>query len=58
LSPGLPLDPLDRRGRHSREETVSHYGLQLFPGVFGRLRISKPDWLPHLREEGSEKSEE
>jgi len=53
----LPLDSLDRRGRHGEEETVSYYGLQLFPGVFGSLRISEPDWLPHLREEGGEKSE-
>ena len=58
MSPGLPLDSLDRGGRHSREETVSYYGLQLFPGVFGSLMISEPDWLPHLREEGGEKSEE
>ena len=54
----MPLDSLDRRSRHGEAETVSYYGLQLFPGVFGSLRISKPDWLPHLREEGGEKSEE
>jgi len=33
-------------------------GSQLFPGVFGSLRVSEPDWLPHLRAEGGEKSEE
>jgi len=54
----LLLDSLDRRGRHCEEETVSYYSLQLFPCVFGSLRISEPDGLPHLREEGGEKSEE
>ena len=30
----------------------------MFPWVFGSLRISEPNWLPHLREEDGEKSEE